>query len=320
LPYTLQWNGAVEQGLGSRQSLSMSYVGSVGRRLMQPTNVFSPNVSITRADLEANTATSDYHALQVQFVRRLSKGLQALTSYTWAHSIDTASAGSIANTSNLPAGTNQNANRASSDFDIRNALSAGVTYVLPVPKSRPFVDLISRGWSLQGIFQTRSAVPMEVFDGNFDRASNGFATDIRPDAIHNIPQYLRGTQYPGGKAINPVAFKDPPIDSNGNPVRQGNVARNGLRGFGLAQLDFAVHRDFPIHEAWTLQFRAEAFNVLNHPNFAPPVGDLSRPDFGLSTQMLGQYLGGGSQGTGSFNSLYQVGGARSMQFALKLSF
>jgi hypothetical protein len=59
---------------------------------------------------------------------------------------------------------------------------------------------------------------------------------------------------------------------------------------------------------------------LNHPNFAPPIGDLSDPSFGLSTQMLGQYLGGGSLGRGGLSSLYQIGGPRSIQFALKLSF
>ena len=91
------------------------------------------------------------------------------------------------------------------------------------------------------------------------------------------------------------------------------------------QWDFAVHREFPIHDALKLQFRAEMFNVLNHPSFAPPVGDLqspqsTNPEFGQSAQSLGQYLGGFNVGGGGFNTLYQVGGPRSVQLALKLMF
>jgi len=93
-----------------------------------------------------------------------------------------------------------------------------------------------------------------------------------------------------------------------------------LRGFGATQWDFAVHRDFPIRESLKLQFRAEMFNVLNHPNFAPPVANIISSQFGLSTQMLGQYLGGSNVGGGGLSPLYQIGGPRSVQFALKLQF
>jgi hypothetical protein len=131
---------------------------------------------------------------------------------------------------------------------------------------------------------------------------------------------------PGHKAFNPAAFTNPPVDpATGNPLQQGNVPRNFLRGFGAAQWDFAVHRDFPIREALRLQFRAEMFNVLNHPNFGQPSGAFGEAGFGLSTQTLGQYLNGGSTGTaniggGALSPLYQLGGPRSIQFGLKLSF
>jgi hypothetical protein len=86
-----------------------------------------------------------------------------------------------------------------------------------------------------------------------------------------------------------------------------------------------VHREFPIHESLKLQFRAEMFNVLNHPNFGPPVGNLGgpgalNPQFGQSIQTLGQSLAGGILGQGGFDPLYQVGGPRSIQLALKLLF
>jgi hypothetical protein len=99
-----------------------------------------------------------------------------------------------------------------------------------------------------------------------------------------------------------------------------------LRGFGAAQWDFAVHREFPIFDSLKLQFRAELFNLLNHPNFGPPYANLGGPGalnplFGLSSAMLGQSLAGSSGlGNGAFNPLYQLGAPRSMQFALKLFF
>jgi hypothetical protein len=62
--------------------------------------------------------------------------------------------------------------------------------------------------------------------------------------------YLHGSQYPGGTALNPAAFTDPPVDPvTGLPTRQGNLGRNSLRALGLTEWDFAMHRDFPIHDA-----------------------------------------------------------------------
>jgi outer membrane receptor protein involved in Fe transport len=351
LPYTLEWNVAVEQSLGEQQSLSTAYVGSVGRRLLQSTFLLSPspilNPAFSYAALVTNSATSDYNALQVQFKRRMQRGLQILSSYTWAHSIDTASAGSVGAQSNgLVLGGNNSINRGPSDFDIRQAFSTGLTYTIPAPKARPFINVLARGWSLQSIIQVHTATPLTVVDGNFSNGLRSFAVTIRPDVTPGIPLYLYGAQCtaanggigcPGGKAINFMPdlvaggcpdgsqsvgpFCPPPADANGNPIRQGTLGRNGLRGFGLTQWDFAVHRDFPIYERLTLQFRAELFNLFNHPNFGPPQTDLTVGQFGLSTQMLGQYLGGGlGGGSGAFNSLYQVGGPRSVQFGLKLNF
>jgi hypothetical protein len=124
-----------------------------------------------------------------------------------------------------------------------------------------------------------------------------------------------GQSCPGGKALNPNAFVAPAAG------QQGNLGRNALRGFGATQWDLAVHRDFPFGESLKLQFRAEMFNVLNHPNFGPPISDIrNKTQFGLSTQTLGNSLAGGYVGGGAFNPLYQLGGPRSMQFALKFMF
>jgi hypothetical protein len=343
LPYTLEWNVALEEALGGPQTLSASYIGSRGRRLIQTQNPFNPSSNFASAVLVTNAGTSDYDALQIQFQRRLLRGLQALASYTWSHSIDTASAGSFGNVSNLLApGTPSN--RGPSDFDVRNAFSMGVTYDIPGPKSNAFGRAFLKGWSTENFVVAHSAPPADVEDYTFSEVLatnflNGSVADVRPDLVPGQPLYLYGAQCiqatplglgqvcPGGKGFNPNAFTDPPFDPNTDiPLRQGNVPRNFLRGFGAVQWDFAVHRDFPIRESLKLQFRAEMFNVLNHPNFglpngafiSPPFG--GNPGFGVSTNLLGQSLNGNSVGNGALSSLYQLGGPRSIQLALKLSF
>jgi hypothetical protein len=330
LPYTLEWNFALQQALGAQQSFSASYVGSAGKRLLQTADVLAPSPSFTGVALVTNAGISDYDALQMEFQRRLSRGLQALASYSWSHSIDTGSAGSYGNEANaLVPALGANANRGSSDFDIRNAFSMGLTYDFPSPKIDGPLKAILRGWSTDNIVHASSAPPVNIFDGSFSFANIGI-TEIRPDLTPGIPLYLYGSRYAGGKIFNSIPseggpgcvgpFCPPPTDANGNALRQGDLGRNTLRGFGLVQWDFAVHREFPIRESLKLQFRAEIFNVLNHPNFGQPNGDISQLQFGQSTQMLGQSLSGGQVGGGAFDPLYQIGGPRSIQVALKLMF
>ncbi len=330
LPYTLQWNIALEQAFGTQQVLTASYIGASGRRLIQSAFVVSPNPSFGNANLVSSVGTSNYNALQLQFQRRLSHGLQALASYTWSHSLDTGSAGSTRDEANaLVPMLNPNASRGPSDFDIRNAFSTAVTYDIPAPNGNAFTKKAFGGWSLQNVIQARSAPPVNVFDGAFSTLNNGLS-QVRSDLVPGIPQYLYGSQYPGGRILNNTPnqggpgcvgpFCPPPTDVNGNPIRQGDLGRNALRGFKAAQWDFAVHRDFPIRESLKLQFRAEMFNVLNHPNFGPPVSDMRSSGFGKSIQMLGQSLNVGNLGGGGFDALYQIGGPRSIQFALKLMF
>src|SRR6185437_16686694 len=122
---------------------------------------------------------------------------------------------------------------------IRSAMSAGTTYDLPVLKTNKAVRPILSGWSIQNMVQFRSAPPVNVFEGQFSELFNG-DTEVRPDVVAGQSFYLFGTQYPGGRAINPAAFASPPTDSSGNPVRQGDLGRNALRGFGAVQWDFAV--------------------------------------------------------------------------------
>jgi len=131
----------------------------------------------------------------------------------------------------------------------------------------------------------------------------------RPDIVPGVPSYLHEHDAPGGRIVNFAAFTAPA----GTGV--GDTPRNLLRDFGAWQTDLAIRREFPIGERWKLQFRAESFNVFNHPNFSDINTSLQDGPtlFGRAQTTLNNQLGG-------LNALYQVGGPRSLQLALKLVF
>jgi len=311
LPRTYQWNVAWEQSIGRSQSLSLTYVGATGRNLLRTTQLFNPNANFQTVQVTDNSATSDYHALQVKFERRLSHGLQALASYTWSHSIDIASTDAGTNRSTPDLIADPNIDRGSSDFDIRHSFTAGVTYDLPSPGSQKMVRAIFGGWSVDSFVFARSAPPVDVIGRSF--SATGVSLNARPNLNPGVALELFGSQYPGGKIFNSAAFTPAPVG------QQGNFGRNVLRGFGAWQADVALQRLFPVTERMRLNFRGEFFNIFNHPNFGSPINTITSPLFGNSTQTLANSLGSGGA-NGGLNPLYQIGGPRSIQFALKLQF
>jgi hypothetical protein len=296
LPYTWQWNLTAEQSLGQHQTVSAGYVAAVGRRLIRKRQIFNPNPRLNVVDFIDNGATSDYHALQLQYQRRLSRGLQALASYTWSHAID-----EISDEFNSLVQL-----RGDADFDVRHNFSAAVTYQLPGPKPSGVASALFRDWAVDAIVHAQTAVPLTVLANSF-ALLNTRGVSVRPDRVEGVPVYLKDPQSPGGRRLNPGAFSAPAAGT------QGNLGRNSVRGFPLQQIDLTVRRQFGLTERAFLQFRAEAFNVFNHPNFADPVNDMTNPLFGLSTAMLGRSLGG-------LSPIHQLGGPRSIQFAVKLGF
>ena len=318
LPRVYQFNVAVEQALGNKQTLTASYVGAVGRRLLNNETIQNPNPAFALIHITRNTAKSDYNALQLQFQRRLSRGIQALASYTWSHSIDTVSNDLGVNTPSQR--IDPNMDRGSSDFDVRHSFTAAVTYNMPTPINNQLGKAILGNWAIDSIVTARTALPVNVTT-NRDLGFGSFP--IRPDLVSGVPLYLDDPSVGGGRRINPAAF----VIQTTN--RQGTLGRNALRGFPLTQVDLALRRQFKLTERVGLQFRAEFFNIFNHPNFADPDGNLGsviggvftpNNQFGRSTQMLGRGLGAGGGFAGGFNPLYQIGGPRSIQLALKLQF
>ena len=309
LPRSYQWNVAIEQSMGRGQSLSLTYLGAIGRDLLRVTQL-NLNSSFPSVPLTTGAATSDYHALQLKFERRLSRGVQGLASYSFSHSIDSSSTDNFTSRLSTPVSlSNPNIDRGSSDFDIRHAFTTGLTYDLPSPGSERFARTVLGGWSLDGFVMARSAPPVNVTGTQFTAV--GVILLPRPNLNAGVPLELYGSGYPGSKVFNRAAFAAAPAG------QQGNFGRNVLRGFGAAQADIGVQRIFRVAERAGLRLRAEFFNILNHPNYGNPTNSLTSALFGRSTQSLANGLGTGGA-NGGFNPLYQVGGPRSIQLALKM--
>jgi Carboxypeptidase regulatory-like domain/TonB dependent receptor len=312
LPRAYQWNIALEQSLGHSQSLSVTYVGSAGGDLLRGTTLSQPNPNFDLVYVTDDSATSNYNALQVKFQRRLSRGLQALTSYSFSHSIDIASTDAAFTNLNTPAlVANPNVDRGNSDFDIRHSFTGGVTYAVLAPGLRKVVHAALGDWSLDGFVMDRSAPPVDIVGAQFFAVGATFMP--RPNVNAGVPLVLYGQQYAGGKIFNRAAFTLPPT------WQQGDFGRNVLRGFEAWQADFALQRQFHFTERLKLRFRAEFFNIFNHPNFGSPNNTLTSPLFGQLTQTPASSLGSGGA-NGGFNPLYQIGSPRSVQLALKLQF
>jgi hypothetical protein len=298
LPYTLEWNASIQQALGNNQAFTISYVASDGRRLLgrQQLSLTSLNPEFGIVQYLANGITSNYQSLQLQFQRSVTHGLHALASYTWSHSIDFGS-----EATELPL------QRGNSDVDVRNNFQTGISWDFPTARSRELLRDLINGWGLDARLNARTAFPVTLGGNLTLDPTTGREYDGNLNLVSGQPTYLYGSQYPGGKAINPGAFSLPPTGS------VGDAPRNFVRGFGATQLNLAIRREFPLKDSIRLQFRAEAFNIFNHPNFGYVDPNYTDATFGQSTEMLNSSLG-------TVASQYQEGGPRSMQFSLRLSF
>lgn len=304
LPRSYQWNIALEKSLGNQQVISATYVGQAGRNLIRDVGYYQPNPNFQSFFyVGENDARSNYNSLQLQYRRPLSARLQALLNYTWSHSLDNSSSDVVSGANTVISAAKD---YASSDFDVRHSFSGALTFAIPaVARSGPLA-FSTKDWSLNTVIVARSGFP---FNGLIfvESPVQGYAY-IRPDLVARQPLWIGQPTAPGGKILNINAFTFPPVGP------QGTEGRNDIAGFGLTQVDLSIARRFVLHERLNLQFRADAFNVFNHPNFANPQAII--PDGPLqlqSTSMLNNGLGG-------LNPLFQEGGPRSLQLSLRLAF
>ena len=305
LPYSLQYNFSVEQGFGANNTISVSYVGAKGERLGRVETLRSSTGNFLRLDLVTNGGYSNYNALQVQYQRRLTRGFQALVSYTFGKSLDNVSEETQNNLQSPTGKFDPGLDYAPSSFDVRHSFNGAISYEIPSPFENGLAKKIFGGFGIDAIFRARTATPVNIVT-NSNALGLGVRNILRPDYVEGQPLYIEDNTAPGGRRFNRDAFVIP----NG---RQGTLGRNALRGFPARQLDLSLRRQFNLTERINLQLRADGFNVFNTSNFANPTGVLTSGSFGVATRTLASGLGG-------LSSLYQIGGPRSFQLSAKLKF
>ncbi len=305
LPYTLQWNVSAERALGTRQAFTLSYVGAAGRRLAQleRRNISQSNPEFSDVYFFPHGITSNYQSLQAKFQRTISPGLQALASYTWAHALDFGSTDPV-----YPL------IRGNSDLDLRHNAQAAISWDEKTRTGGAWLrQNVMNGWGADWRVFVRSAFPVMPLGNLSLDPVTGYRYYSSVDLIPNRPLYLSGHQYPGGRMLNGGPNSTLPAFALPNSASEGNLPRNQLRGFGAWEANLSLRKDLQVYHGLHLQFRAEAFNLFNHPDLGYIDPHVTDQLFGQSTLMLNQSFG-------TAGSLYQQGGPRSAQFMVRVSF
>jgi hypothetical protein len=319
-PYMQQWHLSTQYELPSNTVFEVTYAGSRGLKQyiylngnqalpnVDPNLPFAPRRPLPQIDgfvgWFRSEGFSNYNSLQTRVEKRFSRGLTFLASYTWAHALDIASNADLGaqNGGDFRDFRNPSQEYGNSDFDIRHRFVFSYLYELPIGHGKRMMgdasgvlNQIVGGWQVGGITSVSSGNWFTILDDNGVANSDG---QQRPDLIGDP----RGQHCEPNTFFNTCAFADPPSGSF------GNVSRNSVQGPGYQIWDFSVFKTFPITERAKLEFRAEFFNVFNHPNlqFAK-----SGPQNSINTTTFG---------TPQFGFLTGARDPRQVQLALKLSF
>ncbi len=291
-PYSIQFMANVQRELDRQTALEVGYLGSVSRKMESYRDYNIPRPSPTGSvasrlpypefsrvwEVDGHNK-ANYHSMGLKVQRRFSQGLTHLIGYTWSKSIDTGSAIRVHDGDTL---FPQNSfctqcERALSSFHASHRLVTSALYELPFGRGKRFVNIggipnaLVGGWQLGSIMTLQTGFPVTVVSGA-DISNTAIGTD-RPNATGATVAIPRGQQDPE-LFFNTNAFVLQPAGT------LGNVGRNTLMGPGIVNWDFSTLKDFRIREGQELQFRFEAFNVSNHPNWGLPDSSRSSPGFG----------------------------------------
>ena len=256
--------------------IQAAYVGSQGRHLRvfgdynQGINGVRPIPGFSSIRLQESASSSNYNGLWISADKRLAKGLSFATSYTFSKSIDNNSVGS--SDPQMQDFRNFRAERALSDFDARHRFALSGTYRLPLHAAGA-VKRAVEGWSASPILNMQSGNPFSPIIAVTDTKGSLEAFN-RPNYVAGVPIYLANPS--PAQWVNPKAFLQ-------QATGFGNVGRNTLTSPGFLNVDFSVDKTTAITEKVGLQFRAEVFNILNHPNFGQPINSITASNFGQIT-------------------------------------
>jgi len=326
-PYSINWLFGIQQEVAPQTVLTVNYTGNEDHHMQagvdfaalnaNPANSFTqsgrPYAAFANENVDADILNSNYHALQVQ-VRHNANRLNYEVNYTWSHEID--------DMVNVFGGFsnpyNPGLDRGNGDWDIRHNLTGSVVYSLPALKtSGALVRSVLGGWQTSNILQARTGGT-----ANPQLISGFFGNPVRPD-LTGQPIKLSGASWPAS-SYNVNAFAVNPNFTGDPGVGLGNAARNSLRAPGFFQWDLSLMKNFQAMEKVTVQFRADFFNIFNHPNFGnPDVGictAVSVTDSGPVCSVNPAFGRVGQTIAGLNASLVGTGTARQEQFSLKLIF
>ena len=277
-PYSTNWLFGVQQAIAPSTVLTINYTGNKVQHTQAGVafqginlNPNEPNgisgrplaakgIPYQNENYYPNSLFSDYNAMQVQ-LRRNTKQLELEANYTWSHEID--------DEVNVFAGfedpLDPSHDRGNGDWDTRNNFTASAVYNLPELKdSSKLMQETVGGWQASSILQTRSGLGQNV-----EVTSGFFGNFMRPNVVQGAPVKLANASWPNS-SYNIGAFAMEPGFNGifGDPSTIGTVGRNSLRGPAFFQWDMSAMKNFAITEGLKLQFRADIFNILNHPNFS----------------------------------------------------
>lgn len=303
-PYAMEWNFGIQQILPGQMKLSVDYVGSGARKLVEHaygnTAVLGagsiasrrplPNAGVF--SLQTNDGTSNYDALEITLEKPLSSGLTLLNSYTWSKCFDI---GSDATAIPIEYIYNPFLSYGPCDFNLPQMNVTSLVYQLPVGRGRKFASAISKpldeligGWQLSTIVTLRSGVDFTMLSGS-DNANIGGTGEYAQIVSPVVPSGFTQNRF---HWFNTTAVQTPAFGTF------GNATRNQFRGPDYQDVDFALMKDFSVTERLKLQFRSEFFNTFNWTNFGNPGSTVSSaPTFG---EILSAYA------------------ARQIQFGLKM--